>query len=184
MRALYVSALALFFAISSLLYLFRFASIGAIVEPQVLGDSTSSVDVPSDLIEKVMIDEINALRSGVNLDKLSYSLDLKSLTNFRVSDMGARNYYKHKTPDGYTYANYMSEYNIESSHSCENLQLQVGDDHIEAVKAWVDSTSHYRCLTDPKNTKVAISYSPHGEPSFDSNNLPRQMYVFAMIASN
>lgn len=180
MRVLYVSATFLSFAFFGAFLLLQLASNGAVVEPQVLGATSS----PVDRNVSVITDEINKVRSGVGAEELVYSLDLQNLTDFRVSDMVARDYYSHKTPDGYTYANYIAEYDSGSTYSCENLQLQVGSSPEEAVEAWVNSPSHYRCLTNPNVSNIAVSYSPHGEVVYGLDNQPQQMFVFALVASN
>lgn len=184
MRALYVSAMAMFIAIFGFFYLFRIATSGATVEPQVLGQSVTVSSNSLDQKEIEIIAEINKLRSGVGVGEISYDKDLKRLTEFRISDMINRDYYSHKTPEGLTYANYMSEYMPISTFSCENLQLQVGDSALEAYNAWVNSPSHKKCLLSPKITKVAISNSRHGDPIYSSGNQPKQLFVFALVASN
>lgn len=184
MRALYVSTLALFIAVFGIFYLFRIAMTGATVEPQVLGDSVSSVDAPVDPSIALMINEINNVRSGVGVDEFSYNNELQGLTDYRVQDMVSREYYSHKTPDGFTYANNIPEFYPESSYSCENLQLQVGNNIAEAVSAWVNSPAHYRCLVNPRVSNVAISYTVHGKSIAINSNQSQQMYVFALIASN
>jgi uncharacterized protein YkwD len=98
--------------------------------------------------------------------------------------MITRDYYSHKTPEGFTYANYMSEYVPSSTFSCENLQLQTGDSAADAFNAWFNSPSHKKCLTSPNITKVAISNSRHGEPIYSSDNQLKQLFVFALVASN
>jgi uncharacterized protein YkwD len=184
MRALYVSAMAMFIAIFGIIYLFRIATSGATVEPQVLGENVTLSSNSLDQKEIEIIAEINKLRSGVGVGEISYDNNLKKITEFRISDMINRDYYSHNTPEGLTYANYMSEYVPSSTFSCENLQLQTGDDAIEAYNAWVNSPSHKKCLTSPKITKVAISNSRHGEPLYSSDNQTKQLFVFALIASN
>ena len=180
MRVLYVSITSLILAVVAVVGVYRLSGTGAVVESQVL----AAVSTPKDKNVSFMIDEINQIRSGVGVTTLVFNPELQPLTDFRTSDMATKYYYSHKTPDGYTYANYISEYYPESTYSCENLQLQVGGDFSNAVKSWVGSQSHYRCLTNPNVSNVAISYSMHGDPLYDANNQPRQMYIFTFIASN
>lgn len=180
MRALYVSIFATLITIFGVALAFRTATNGVTVTPQVLATTSVAIDPNQD----IMINQINALRNGAGVLGLSYSSELKSLTDFRVQDMNDRDYYSHKTPEGYTYTNYMNEYDITSTYSCENLQLQSGSNLSEAVEAWHNSPAHYRCLVNPRVSKVAISYAVHGDVMYDSNNQPRQMYIFAFIASN
>lgn len=180
MRALYVSTIALILIIVGVLFAVKFVASGVSDESQVLGASTS----PSNQTENLLISDINSIRRGAGVDELVYSLDLQELTDFRTQDLVERDYYSHKTPEGYTYAKYMKDYNISSTYSCENLQLQVGDSLANAVVAWQKSPAHLRCLVNPNVSKVAISYAPHGDVIYENNNQPKQMYVFVFIASN
>lgn len=149
-------------------------------QPQVLAASNESVSA----VEKSILDKINKVRVESGARELTYSSAMKRLTSDRVSDMAKRQYYSHKTPDGYTFADTIQDYDSASGASCENLQLQFGDDWQEAVDAWVDSPAHYRCLTNPNLNRGAGSVASYDEAIYDDSNAAKQMYVFAFIATN
>lgn len=178
MRVLRVGIFTLLLALAGIasLYMIRSNTVVA-QQPQVL-----SVSV--DAVEMSILDKINKVRVESGVKELSYSSAMKSLTTDRVSDMANRQYYSHKTPDGYTFASTILDYDSKSGTSCENLQLQVGDDWQEAVDAWVDSPAHYRCLTNPNLTRGAGSVSAYDAVVYDKSNDSKQLYVFAFIATN
>jgi uncharacterized protein YkwD len=178
MRALYVGFLAISVIIAGYFLYFGSISSGVSVEPQVLAASSSVASVE----QQLFLDKVNEVRLSAGVEKLSYDTKLENLTDYRVEDMVARNYYSHKTPELTTYADYFDKFNINSSFSCENLQLQIGPDVYEAVDAWINSSSHYECLVDSRLKTVAFNYDLH-ETVF-SQGSQKNMYVFAMIAAN
>lgn len=176
MRALSAIFLGIVFLSSLYFVSSRFAS-GVNVEPQVLASSTELTQT-----QRLFLNKINALRTDAGVDELAYSEDIEKLTDFRVSDMSSREYYSHRTPDGTDYSNYLNNFNIETSSSCENLQLQIGSDIDEAIEAWKNSRSHYLCVINPKLNKIAFSYLPFEiGPTTNSKDLA---FVFSMIAVN
>ncbi len=180
MRALYVSALALLLVAVSIFFVKNNNLAGVSVEPQVL----AAVSTPIDQKESEIIDMVNEIRRGVGVEELVYSSDLKYLTMNRVIDMKTNKYYSHISPEGLTYVASIGNYVSGSTHSCENLQLQVGQDTSEVVTSWKNSPAHYRCLTDPKITRISISNTDHLSAYSHETKQNKQMYVFAMIASN
>lgn len=153
-----------------------FAS-GVKVEPQVLASATELSST-----QRLFLDKINTIRSEAGVSELSYSRDIEELANYRTSDMSSREYYSHKTPEGYTYAKYFNDYSVEPGLSCENLQLQIGSDINAAIEAWNNSTSHYDCIVDARLSSVAFSYVPYmAQPNETENSTT---FVFAMIATD
>jgi uncharacterized protein YkwD len=180
MRAIYVSIIVAILSIIGYGLLITSTSRGVSVEPQVLAATTTS----SNSVENSIISQINSIRQDVGVEAVTYSDDLKQLTNQRVSDMTTNNYYSHKSPNGTTYASYIKVFVPKSTFSCENLQLQMDADVNTAIEAWVNSPAHYKCLIDARLVNIAISYDVHSEIDTDDGFTPRQMYVFVMIASN
>ena len=176
MRAL--GALFLSFVFLSSLYFVssKFVS-GVSVEPQVLA-STSELSQ----VQRQFLTKINSLRNQAGTSELAYNRNLEKLTDFRVDDMSNREYYSHMNPDGVTYSAYLDEYDIETDYSCENLQLQIGPDLYEAIKAWEDSASHYECLVNPRLNYIAFSEQLYMQKTSDNSQITT--YVFAMIATD
>jgi uncharacterized protein YkwD len=148
--------------------------------PQVLA---ASVDVADD--ENLLIlDMINKVRVEAGVEKLVYSRAMRDQTTDRVSDMATRQYYSHQSPEGIGFGQTIHDYDPSSGSSCENLQLQIGDNWQTAVDAWISSPAHYKCLTNPVMTRGAGSVSVYDTVSYTGSDTTRQMYVFAFIATN
>jgi uncharacterized protein YkwD len=94
--------------------------------------------------------------------------------------MVERKYYSHTTPESTTYADYLDDYKVESGFSCENLQLQVGSDINQAIDAWQKSSSHYKCLIEPRLRTIGFSHQLYETVSGDNGQ--KQLFVFSMIA--
>jgi uncharacterized protein YkwD len=180
MKALYVSLLALSIAVTGYLFAFRLFNQGDYVQSQVLASTVTVVEQK----ENDIIYQINAVRREAGLSEVTYDFGLKDLSSMRVADMIDNEYYSHTTPQGYTYGNFMGKYSPGSSFSCENLQLQAGSDENSVVDAWVKSPAHYRCLTNPRVTKVAVSYGVYSDVTRTHSESSDEMYIFAMIAAN
>jgi uncharacterized protein YkwD len=152
----------------------------ATATPQVLAASAEVADSENLLI----LEMINKVRVEAGVGKLDFARAMRLQTTDRVSDMATRQYYSHRSPDGLTFGDKIQDYDPTSGLSCENLQLQVGNDWQTAVDAWVKSPAHYRCLTNPKLTRGAGSVSAYDAISYSGSENDKQMYVFAFIATN
>lgn len=175
-----MSLLALSVVVGGYLFAFRLFNQGASVQPQVLASAITVIDQK----ENDIINQINGIRRGAGVSEVTYDFGLKDLSTMRVADMVDNEYYSHTTPQGYTYGNFMGKYSPDSTFSCENLQLQSGSDAKSVVDAWVDSPAHYRCLTYPGVSKIAISYGVYSEVISVNSESPEQMNIFAMILAN
>lgn len=178
MRALYVGLFSVICLIAGYVFFFGNITSGVLVEPQVLGASSSQVGVK----QQEFISKVNQIRVSAGAKELIYSENNENLTKYRVQDMVDREYYSHKTPDGTTYASYFKDYGIETRYSCENLQLQGGSDINKAIKSWVESSSHFDCLTDSRLNKISFSYVLYDSIA-SNDNLSQDVYLFAMIAT-
>jgi uncharacterized protein YkwD len=176
MRALYVGFLAILFLIAGFYLYFGNISSGVSVEPQVLGVSSGVIDVE----QQLFLDKINEIRLSAGSEKLIYDEKLEKLAVYRVEDMVERKYYSHTTPESTTYADYLDDYKVESGFSCENLQLQVGSDINQAIDAWQKSSSHYKCLIEPRLRTIGFSHQLYETVSGDNGQ--KQLFVFSMIA--
>jgi uncharacterized protein YkwD len=148
--------------------------------PQVLAASAELADDENLLI----LDMINKVRVEAGVEKLAYSRAMRDQTTDRVSDMATRQYYSHRSPEGIGFGQTIHDYDPSSGSSCENLQLQIGDNWQTAVDAWVSSPAHYKCLTNPVLTRGAGSVSAYDTVSYTGSEMTTQMYVFAFIATN
>lgn len=178
MRALYVGLFSVICLTAGYVLFLGNISSGVLVEPQVLGASSSQVNTE----QQEFISKINQIRSSAGAKELIYSENNENITKYRVQDMVDRDYYSHKTPDGATYASYFKDYGIETRFSCENLQLQGGSDINKAIKSWVDSSAHFECLTDSRLNQISFSYVLYDSIA-SNDNLSQDVYVFAMIAT-
>ena len=181
MRVLRVGIFTLVVALSGVAVIYMTHSTSVLArQPQVLAAAVETVDKA----EMSILDKINKVRVESGSKELTYSTAMKKLTTDRVSDMATRQYYSHKNPDGYTFAQTIHDYDSASDSSCENLQLQIGDSWQEAVDAWINSPAHHRCLTDPNLTRGAGSMIAYDEVNYDKSSGDEQMFVFAFVATN
>jgi uncharacterized protein YkwD len=182
MRAIFigVSFVVALLLLSTYSLFLNISSPRAIVEPQVLAASTVSTDA----IENNMIARINSIRRDAGVSAVSFDENLKALATYRAVDMANKRYYSHTSPDGNTFGDYMNQYKNTSTFSCENLQLQLGESADSAISSWVASSSHYRCLVDPRITSIAISFTEHTFDVRNSSGKTQDYYVYVLIASN
>jgi uncharacterized protein YkwD len=180
MRVWLFSLITLTILISGYIVLFRSSSNGATVMPQVLGSVTAEINTEQTNI----LNQINSIRRSAGVNELEYSAQLEELALYRVDDMVTNGYYSHKSPDGLNFASKLKDMGINAPNSCENLQLQIGDNISNAITAWINSPAHYRCLTDNRMSRVGMSYALHSEDVKSQDDQLQRMYVFALIAAN
>ena len=183
MRVLRVSSFVIFVAIATAVAIFMMRSIGTIAktnQPQVLAASVVTTE-PADM---GIVSKINKVRVEAGVPAIAYSPAMKLLTTVRVTDMSTKQYYSHTSPTGIKFGDIIKDYDPTSSNSCENLQLQVGDDWQSAVDAWVSSPAHYRCLINPDLDRGAGSVVVYDDIAYEGSKGSKQMFVFAFIATN
>ena len=128
--------------------------------------------------------EVNAFRLKNGLQSLQFSQEVKILADYRLADMVSNKYYAHKSPkSSMTYVDIIDKYVVNSTVSCENLQLQNNQQINDAVIAWSNSESHRNCLLNPKLTKGALA-STYYDEAIDVANNSSPTYVFVFIGSN
>jgi uncharacterized protein YkwD len=167
---------------SALMYFGLFRASNVDVGFQVLAAQTEQnniVELTSEQNE--FLDGINQIREQNGLAELVYDTGLERVSEHRVNDMSQNQYYSHKFL-GTNYTSLFRTYTVESTSSCENLQLQKGANIAEAISAWENSPPHYRCLINPKTSKIGYGYKYYS--SVDDLSIGAEMYVFAMVASD
>ncbi len=178
MRVLRVGIFMLLLAATSAAALYTIRSNTAEAQQaQVLAASVETVDA----VEMSIMDKINKIRAESGVPTIAYSSAMKLLTTDRVADMSAQQYYSHTSPAGLKFGDVIKNYDPTSGVSCENLQLQVGDDWQAAVDAWVSSPAHYRCLINPNLTRGAGSVALYDEVSYGESSTSSQMYVLHLL---
>jgi len=181
MRVLRVSIFTLLFAFTGHIANYTISSTRAFESQAQVLAATQEVGSATD---SAILDKINKVRVESGVKELDYSSAMKNLTTTRVTDMATKQYYSHTSPTGIKFGDIIKDYDPTSGNSCENLQLQVGDDWQSAVDAWVKSPAHYRCLTKPELTRGAGNGTAYEDVSYAGSGSPKQMFVFSFIATN
>jgi uncharacterized protein YkwD len=133
-------------------------------------------------MESLFVGKINEIRKQVGTQPVIYDYGINKLTDFRTQDMIEREYYSHKTPDKMIFSDYFKEFGIDSEFSCENLQLQQGADINEAINSWKNSSSHFKCLVDPRVKSIALTAMKYDNPNDYADS--EATFVFTMIATD
>jgi uncharacterized protein YkwD len=110
-------------------------------------------------LESQMGEAINRERANAGLLPLAIDERLVFLARERSSDMVARGYFSHTTPDGKMVFDYLDESGMYSPYAGENLartNAEPGQVVQLAVSAFMDSEPHRRNVLSPNYTYIGI----------------------------
>jgi uncharacterized protein YkwD len=115
---------------------------------------------PDDLraLERETVEAINRVRAGRDLAPLRDRPDLAVVAREHSRDMATRNYFSHKSPEGFDVSHRVLVAGILFKVVAENLLESRGvDDPVEAaVKQWMNSGGHRKNIVAPEFTETGV----------------------------
>jgi uncharacterized protein YkwD len=104
------------------------------------------------------VEAVNRVRTRRGLPALRPRADLADVAREHSRDMAERNYFAHKSPEGFEVAQRVLVGGILYDAVAENLLESRGaDDHVQhAVKQWMNSGGHRKNIVDPDFTETGV----------------------------
>lgn len=100
-----------------------------------------STDIGAAVITSMVLDLENAVRRESRLPELRLNETLSRAAREKASDMIARGYFAHETPDGEAPWKFIDDAGYVYVYAGENLALDFGES-ADVVSAWLNSKSH------------------------------------------
>ncbi len=139
--------------------------------PQVQAQTVSTTKVsqapatsPSSLssMESYLLTAINQQRAAAGLGAVAVNAALTDVARSRSSDMAARNYFSHTTPEGRQFFSMLSEHGIDYKYAGEILARNNYPDSQAAqvaMSSYLGSAPHKAIIMDGRYGIVGIGYS-------------------------
>lgn len=131
--------------------------------------ATNPPDVPVQLndMEDKLLEGINAQRTAAGLAPVALSGEVTALARARSSDMAARSYFAHTTPEGSNFLVMLGARGIGYTYAGEILQENNYQDENavqDALTSFLDSPPHKEIMLDGRFEYVGVGYakSPDG----------------------
>jgi uncharacterized protein YkwD len=116
-------------------------------------------------LEADLIGRLNAERANAGLPALAVDADLVTIARIRSSDMAARNYFSHTSPEGQTAFTLLDQWGITYSWAGENLarnNYPLDQTVAVAVHDLMASPPHRANMLNPNYTRVGVGYAEDG----------------------
>lgn len=113
-------------------------------------------------MESVVLQTINEQRASAGLAQVKLDNAVIDLSRTRSSDMAARNYFSHTTPDGKQFLNMLQDRNIPFTYAAEILaRNNYPDDQAAKVAAdsYINSPPHKAIIMEARYTTVGVGYA-------------------------
>jgi uncharacterized protein YkwD len=111
----------------------------------------------------------NEQRVVANLPKLELSPELTQSAHDKCTDMTAKEYFRHDTPDGTKFSAFIDKY-VDYTLSGENLANNYTD-AVEIVSAWMASPTHKENLLETEFTRVGYAQCVWPDTSTFANQI-------------
>ncbi len=116
--------------------------------------------------ESGFVARLNSERAAAGLPPLVVDPDLVAIARIRSSDMAARGYFSHTSPEGETAFTLIDEWGIGYSWAGENLarnNYPPSETVIVAVRDLMASPSHRDNILSVHYTRVGVGYAEDGD---------------------
>src|SRR3989344_1949733 len=107
----------------------------------------------------------NRIRASSGLDELSLNPKLQLAAMERASDMAAKKYFSHTSPDGVSAWDWLSVNDYSYEYAGENLAINYTDTQV-LLEDWLASPSHKANLLNPEYNDIGVgvqSFEDHGK---------------------
>ncbi|HYE23219.1 MAG TPA: CAP domain-containing protein [Candidatus Paceibacterota bacterium] len=123
----------------------------------VTGDSvTSYMRQTAAVVTATLFSLTNESRGEKELYGLAENASLTAAAQAKASDMAARGYFSHATPDGEPFWVWVRDAGYEYSYAGENLAINFTESE-EVIDAWLNSDSHRANVLNAKFTEIGIA---------------------------
>ncbi len=112
--------------------------------------------------ESYVFQAINSQRAAAGLSPVKLSTDITQLSRSRSTDMAARNYFSHTTPEGSQFLQMLDTRNIGYSYAGEILaRNNYPDDQAAktAIDSYLNSAPHKAIIMDGRFTQAGVGYA-------------------------
>jgi uncharacterized protein YkwD len=124
----------------------------------------------------------NQSRETEGLPPLKANVLLTAVAESRAADMAKNHYYAHKDPSGHFYYDQFIHNKFSVAYSCENLDLEYGNDAITYVNDWLSSPfGHRQCLLNKEITDAGYAVTQIKDVDYGGTN--RTAYIVVAIYS-
>jgi uncharacterized protein YkwD len=116
-------------------------------------------------LEADFIGRLNAERAAAGLPALAVDADLVTIARIRSSDMAARGYFSHTSPEGQSAFTLLDQWGIAYSCAGENLarnNYPLEETVAVAVRDLMASPPHRANILNPNYTLVGVGYAEDG----------------------
>ena len=116
-------------------------------------------------LEADLIRRLNAERASAGLPALAADAGLVTIARIRSSDMAAKGYFSHTSPEGQSAFSLLDQWGIPYSWAGENLarnNYPLGDTVAVAVRDLMASPPHRDNILNPNYTRVGVGYAEDG----------------------
>jgi Cysteine-rich secretory protein family len=108
------------------------------------------------VISAVLVDLANGDRSAKSLGRLAWSPALTAAAQAKASDMAAKGYFAHVSPEGKNSWYWFSQAEYTFLYAGENLAVDFSDS-LNVEQAWMNSPTHRANILDGHFTEVGIA---------------------------
>jgi uncharacterized protein YkwD len=116
-------------------------------------------------LEADLVSRLNAERVAAGLPALAVDANLVTIGRIRASDMAARGYFSHTSPDGQSAFTLLDQWGIPYSWAGENLarnNYPLEETVAVAVHDLMASPPHRENMLNPNYTSVGVGYAEDG----------------------
>lgn len=112
----------------------------------------------TELSHKALLAETNAQRSKNKVQNLEINEKLNKAAQAKALDMASRNYWSHKTPEGYDPWVFVDQAGYDYHKAGENLAYGFSNS-LTTVLGWMNSPSHRDNMLDEAYTEVGFGFA-------------------------
>ena len=117
---------------------------------------TSGVVSAAAVVEDALLRELNAERTGRDLQPVRMLPELSTVARAHSTEMASHGYFAHDSSRGRTAEQRLMDAGIVAVRSGENLSRSTTSDAAPIVKSWLGSPSHRAILLDPSFDAIGI----------------------------
>lgn len=115
-----------------------------------------NTDMMAHVLPKVLVDYANNDRQLENLKTLAINPVLEKAAQLKAQDMAKKEYFAHKTPEGYSPWYWLDKVDYDFSYAGENLAVNFSDS-VDVNLAWMASPKHRENIMNGNFTEIGIA---------------------------
>ena len=127
----------------------------------------TQTDLLATIFPSVLVDLANRNRQAAGLPSLSFNPTLTKAAELKASDMAAKGYFAHVSPEGLTPWQWFKEADYNYLYAGENLAVNFSES-ADVDNAWMASITHRENILRPEFTEIGIALASgfyQGQPT-------------------